>query len=104
MMLGAPHDVAGFALLQAILAGRLGYQIGTLTHSISNAHIYDIHYEHAWQLIERENNHPEIFFEAQPNYFDRAQNADIELVKEVAQKLSNQYNPEGPIKGMKIVL
>lgn len=104
MMLGCPHDVAGFALLQAILAAKLGVQSGKLTHTISNAHIYDIHYKHAWELVERENSHPAIFFHAQPNYFDRAEKGDEKLVDEIVDIFSRQYKPMPPIKGMKIVI
>ncbi|OGF30230.1 hypothetical protein A2533_02935 [Candidatus Falkowbacteria bacterium RIFOXYD2_FULL_35_9] len=104
MMLGCPHDVAGFALLQAILAAKLHVQPGKLTHSISNAHIYDIHYEQAWALVERINSHPPIYFEAQDNYFDRAEKGDESLVDEIVSKIERQYKPSEPIKGMKIVL
>lgn len=104
MMLGCPHDVAGFALLQAILAGKLGLKVGRLTHSISNAHIYDIHYDQAWELIDRTNSHKEVFFEAQENYFDRAEKGDEALVDEIFNKLNSQYKPLGPVSGLKIVL
>ncbi|HMB26003.1 MAG TPA: thymidylate synthase [Patescibacteria group bacterium] len=104
MMLGCPHDVAGFYLLLCILAAKLGVQPGKLTHSISNAHIYDIHFKQAWELTERANDHPPINFHAQPDYFDRAETGDIELAKEITDKLQKQYKPLGPIKGMKIVL
>jgi len=104
MMLGCPHDVAGFALLQAILAAKLGLKVGTLTHTISNAHIYDIHYAQAWELIERGNNHSEVLFEAQPDYFDRAEHGDEALVEEITGLISDQYHPLGPIAGLKIVL
>lgn len=104
MMLGCPHDVAGFAMLQAILAAKLGVQPGKLTHSISNAHIYDIHYDQAWELVERENSHMPIHFEAQENYFDRAEAGDETLVNEIFDILARQYKPGPPIKGMKIVL
>jgi len=104
MMLGCPHDVAGFALLQNILAAKLGLKAGTYTHSISNAHIYDIHYQGAWELIDRENNHSEIFFEAQVDYFARAEAKDESLVEEIIRKLTDQYKPMGPITGLKIVL
>jgi len=104
MMLGCPHDIAGFALLQAILAGKLGVKPGKLTHSISNAHIYDIHYQQAWELVERENNHPNVYFEAQPDYYNRAEAGDETLVAEIVEKLESQYNPMPPIKGLKIVL
>jgi thymidylate synthase len=104
MMLGCPHDVAGFALLQAILAAKLGVQPGKLTHSISNAHIYDIHYDQAWEIVERKNNHPTVYFEAQPEYFARAEAGDESLVEEINHLLERQYKPMAPIKGMKIVL
>ena len=104
MMLGCPHDVAGFALLQAILAAKLGVQPGKLTHSISNAHIYDTHYDQAWELVERNNSHPPVHFEAQPNYFDRAEAGDEKLVEEIVGLLERQYHPMPPIKGLKIVL
>jgi thymidylate synthase len=104
MMLGCPHDVAGFALLQAILAAKLGVQPGKLTHTISNAHIYDTHYQQAWELVERDNNHPPIYFNAQPNYYDRAEQGDETLVEEIAGIIKKQYHPLPAIKGMKIVL
>jgi thymidylate synthase len=103
-MLGCPHDVAGFALLQNILAAKLGLQVGTFTHTISNAHIYDIHYDQAWELINRENEHSEVIFDAQPDYFDRAEKGDENLVKEIADQIMSQYAPLEPIKGMQIVL
>ncbi len=104
MMLGCPQDMAGFALLQAILAGKIGCGVGKITYSVSNAHIYDIHYEHAREIMERENEHGAIFLEAQDDYFDRAEKGDEALLNEIAEKLNSQYNPLGPIKGMKLVL
>lgn len=104
MLLGCPHDVAGFYLLQCILAAKLGVQPGRLTHTISNAHIYDIHYQAAWELIERRNDHGPVRFEAQPNYFDRAEAGEESLVDEITAKLESQYRPSPAIKGIKIVL
>ena len=104
MMLGCPHDVAGFALLQAIMAAKLGVKPGKLTHTISNAHIYDIHFGQAWELVERENDHPPVYFESQADHYDRAEAGDVTLVPEVVDQLNSQYTPLGPIKGMKIVL
>lgn len=104
MILGCPHDVAGFALLQHILAAKLGVQPGRLTHTISNAHIYDIHYKAAWEILERGNKHPKINLEAQKDWFDRAEKADDSLVVEIVEKLSKQYNPLPSIKNLEIVL
>jgi thymidylate synthase len=104
IMLGCPHDVAGFYLLLCILAAKLGVKPGKLTHTISNAHIYDTHYKQAWELIERKNDHPPIYFEAQHDYFDRAEGADESLVDEILEIFKKQYNPLSQISGMEIVL
>lgn len=104
MMLGCPHDIAGFALLQHLLAAKLGVKPGTLTHSISNAHIYDVHFNQAWELLERQNDHSEIIIDPQTEWFDRAEKADEALVKEIVNKLSEQYHPLPTLEGMKIVL
>lgn len=104
MILGCPQDVAGFALLQYILAGKLNVKPGRLTHSISNAHVYDIHYKAAWEILERDSKHQKIFLEPQNDWFDRAEMADDSLVEEIIDKLTKQYNPLPPIKGLKIVL
>lgn len=104
MMLGSPHDVAGFALLQYILAAKLGVKPGMLTHSISNAHIYDVHYSQAWELLERDNKHPEIMIDPQADWFDRAEKRDESLVDEIFNLLNKQYHPLPVLEGMKIVL
>jgi thymidylate synthase len=104
MILGCPHDVAGFALLQRILAARLGVKVGKYTHSISNAHIYDIHYDAAKEIISRTNDHPKIDLEAKKDYFERAKKGDQKLVDEIFEILNSQYAPMDPIKGLKIVL
>ena len=104
MMLGNPHDVAGFALLQCILAAKLNVLPGKLTVSISNAHIYDIHYDQAEKLINRTHMHSPQQFTAQTDHFDRAESGDENLVHEIVESLSNNYNPLPAIKGLKIVL
>jgi thymidylate synthase len=104
MMLGCPHDVAGFSLLQYILAAKLGVKPGVYTHSISNAHIYDIHYAQAWEIAERKNDHSEIIIDPQPDWYDRAEKGDMALVDEIVGLLTKQYHPMPAIAGMKIVL
>lgn len=104
MILGCPHDVAGFALLQHILAAKLNVKPGKLTHTISNAHVYDIHYKAAWELLEREHTHRNISLLPQNNWYDRAVSADTSLVVEIFNYLKNQYTPLDPIKNLKIVL
>lgn len=104
MMLGCPHDMAGFALMQAILAGKIGCGVGKMTCSISNAHIYDVHYEQAREIIERENDHGPVVFEAQEDYYDRAEKGDYSLFEEILEKLERQYNPLPVIRGMELIL
>ncbi|MFH1246587.1 MAG: thymidylate synthase [Candidatus Liptonbacteria bacterium] len=103
-ILGAPSDIAGFALLQSILAQRLGVRPGIYSHSISNAHIYDTHYEGAIELLGRVNDHPPISLKLPERTFERAENKDEALVEEIVEHIGSQYNPMEPIKGLKIVL
>jgi thymidylate synthase len=104
MMLGFPADVAGFAFLQCLLAQKLGVRPGIYSHSISNAHIYDIHYAGAKEVISRKNNHRKITLKLPPKSFDRAEKKDKELVDNVSANLLSQYKPMEAIKGLDIVL
>jgi thymidylate synthase len=104
MILGFPHDVGGFALLQCILAQKLGVKPGVYTHVIANAHIYSTHYEAAEELIKRKASSDKITLSLPKNSFGRAEDMDTELVEEIYENLSNQYKPQEAIKGLKIVL
>ena len=105
MMLGSPHDTAGFALLQAMLAQKLGVDVGKLTISISHAHIYENHYDQAGELISRGGyDHPEIQADLPANAFDRALRADEDLVNELFAMFKQQYDPQPPVERMKIAL
>ena len=104
MILGFPHDVAGFALLQSFLAQKLGVRPGIYSHSISNAHVYDIHYEAANELAARQTEQKIIALSLPPNSFDRAEQGDKALVEEITDQLTQNYVPGEAIKGLKIVL
>lgn len=43
LFLGAPFDIASYALLQHIIAQQVGFNVGTLTMFIGNCHIYETH-------------------------------------------------------------
>src|SRR3989338_7479022 len=103
-ILGTPSDVAGFALLQCILAQRLGVKPGIYSHSISNAHIYDTHYFAAEEILRRSNEHKKVILNLPPKTFERAEKKDKKLVKEIVGNLQSQYEPLEHIKGIKIVL
>lgn len=104
MILGFPHDIAGFALLQCILAQRLRVKPGVYTHSIGNAHIYSTHYEAANELINRPSSKRKIEIKLPENSFERAENMEPDLVHEIYNNFSGQYKPKEAIKGIKIVL
>lgn len=104
MILGCPFDVAGFAILQRIFAAHLGVKIGKYTHSISNAHIYDIHYDATKELIKRKNTHKPVIITAKPDYFERAKKGDEKLLDEILQQFDKQYFPQEAIKGLGIVI
>ncbi len=104
IMLGLPFDVAGFALLQCMLAQKLGVKPGIYSHSISNAHIYDTHYDGANEIIKRTNDHPTIKLALPDNSFDRAEKKDSKLLDAIVENLIKQYNPMEPIKGLKLIL
>jgi thymidylate synthase len=103
MMLGCPFDTFGFALLMCILAQELGVRPGMYTHTISNAHIYDIHYEGAKELIKRKNDHKNIFPTLPKDIFNRAEKKDEKLVDEIFAAFSPHYQPGEPIEGLNIV-
>ena len=104
VVLGTPADVAGFALLQCILAQKLGVGVGTYSHSISNAHVYDNQLEAVNELLKRANDHAPIRIVLPKNAFDRSEKKDKKLVEEIVGSLSEQYSPLPAITGMQIVL
>ncbi|MCF7917462.1 thymidylate synthase [Candidatus Gracilibacteria bacterium] len=104
MMLGNPHDVAGFALLAHVLAQKLNVGVGTLTISISNAHIYDIHFAQAQEILDRKVSQKSIKFICPSKAFDRAEEGDESLVEEVYKALTKDYEPQANLEKMAIVL
>ena len=104
MILGFPHDVAGFALLQLILAQKLGVKPGVYTHTIANAHVYDIHYDAAQMMIDRPATQKKINLSLPKDAYDRAETKDVTLVEELNEQVQAQYEPGEPIKGLRIVL
>ena len=104
VMLGMPHDVAGFALLQMILAERLGVKPGIYSHSISNAHIYDVHYAAAEEIINRHNEHRSVKLDVSPKTLARIEARDTTIAEEIIDQLTSRYQPLEAIKGLQIVL
>ena len=104
MILGMPADVAGFALLQCILAQKLNVKPGIYSHSISNAHIYSNHYDGANEILKRQNDHKKIVLDLPPNSYEKKKKRDVTLADAIVENLTKQYNPMEPILGLKIAL
>ena len=104
MVLGFPSDVAGFALLQCILAQKLGVKPGVYSHSISNAHVYDNQYDAVTELLKRKSAHKALHLTLPKNAYDKAEKKDPKLVTQIVENLSTQYVPLAPITGLQIVL
>lgn len=104
VILGLPHDVGGFALLQRILAAYLGLKVGNFVFTTAHAHVYDNHYEAARELLKRKSPDGEVELKADKDWFKRSEKGDEKLVEEIVSKLEKQYHPLDPIKGLKIAL
>ena len=104
MVLGFPSDVAGFALLQLILAQKLGVRPGIYSHSISNAHMYDNQYEAVTELLKRKTTHKAIHITLPKNSYDRAEKKDTKLVEQIVEQFTTQYTPQPAITGLQIVM
>ncbi len=102
MMLGNPHDTAGFALLQTILAQELGLRPGILTISMSNAHVYANHFEQAQEIVNRTINHNAIHLSLPDNALARAEAGDKTLVDDIFRSLNKQYTPQESLGRMQI--
>jgi thymidylate synthase len=104
VMLGLPHDVAGFALLQMILAQRLGVRPGYLHYTGSHVHIYENHFEQAKIIAGRESLHPPVSLSLPENTYQRAMAKEESLVLEIFEQLNNQYQPLPSVGKMQIAL
>jgi len=103
VILGVPFDVLGFALLQCILAQELGVKPGIYSHSISNAHIYDTHFEAANELIKRTNDHKKVTLKLPEDTLKNIEKRNFTVVDGIIENLTKQYAPMDPINGIKIV-
>lgn len=103
MILGAPTDIAGFALLQMMLAQELGVPAGVYTHSISNCHIYENQLYVARELKDRLPQAGKVEIALPRNSYKRALLADDELVAEIRDGVKG-YEPSPSITGIPIAI
>ena len=52
--LGVPFNIASYALLLHIIAKEVGMKVGTLTHTVGDAHIYSNHIDQVDEQLSRE--------------------------------------------------
>ena len=55
IIMGFPYDVFNFTMMQEIMAGRLGVEVGKYTHVADSLHIYEDHFEMAERIINTEH-------------------------------------------------
>ncbi len=104
VMLGLPHDVAGFSLLLKMLAQELGVREGFLHYSISHAHVYENHFAQAEEVLNRESPQPDTTFVLPERAYQRAVAKDESLVFEIVEKLKAVYTPLPSVGKMQIAL
>lgn len=104
MVLGFPSDVAGFALLQMMLAEKLGVEPGVYSHSISNAHVYDNQYDAVKEMLTRKVAHKPVRVALPKHAYDRAEKKDKKLVEQIVAQFAGQYQPQPAITGLQIVM
>lgn len=100
MVLGFPTDVAGFALLTHILARELDIKVGTLTVSISNAHIYENQLMAVEEMITRECVIEDVQFTLPLVSYNISEDL---IIEEIKASFTN-YNPHEAIKNIPIAL
>jgi len=104
VMLGVPHDVAWFALLQHIIAQEVWVKVWWLHYTISHAHIYENHYKQAEELISRSHEHKKVKLELPENVYKKIYDEWEETVKEIFENLKSQYEPLESLWKMQIAL
>lgn len=101
MVLGFPHDIAGFALLHAMIAQELGLPVSGLSWSIANAHIYETHLKAVNELLERLCPQNTITLALPQKTLKKAISDPHDTVLELITKLQTKYSPLESIKGLK---
>jgi thymidylate synthase len=61
---GYPYDVYNFTMLQEIMAGLLGVEVGKYTHIADSLHLYEMHFEAAQKMIN--NEHTSVYNSFEP--------------------------------------
>jgi thymidylate synthase len=88
--LGFPYDVFNFTMLQEIMAGKLGIDVGKYTHVVDSLHIYEQHFEIAKKVIN--TPHPFLYEDILEDARICQSDLDLEMI--------NVYNIEATTRTM----
>ena len=71
LFLGAPYNIASYALLANLIASVTGHMPGELTYYVNSAHIYENHIDQIKEQLEREPLElPGLYFEYKDSIFE----------------------------------
>jgi thymidylate synthase len=112
--LGQPFDIIGFALLQILMADKLGTDIGYIHYTINHAHLYQNQLENSKILLETSTPpHRPIKFDI-TKYNSKIPLIDLirsgsdeeldQILEFLLSELKPQYNPIQKLKPIKIVV
>jgi len=91
LFLGLPFDIAGYALLQRLIAKELGCRSGELTFFIGDAHIYMNHVDAVKCVLKRDpNKGPMLLIDPAASLFD-FHPSQVKMV---------DYNPHPPVPAL----
>lgn len=91
LFLGAPYNIASYALMTHILAHVTGLGVGDLIYVIDDAHVYSNHIDAVSEQLKREPRAlPSIYINPSLANIDNFQKGDVKLVG---------YNPHPALRG-----
>lgn len=90
LLVGVPHNVAGYALLTHLLAAQLDYGVGDLIVSFGDCHVYQDHAEQAGVLLQRRPLPPPTLRLRRP--FDSLDSLDVDDI------VVEHYHPHPPVR------
>lgn len=54
LIYGTPYDIYNFTVIQELMAGFLGVEVGKYTHVVDSLHLYETHFELAKEIVEHQ--------------------------------------------------
>ena len=76
-----PYDFFNFVHFQAVMASKLGIEMGKYTHIVDSFHIYEKHFELAQQIIDNPYQTPSLYDENTITNLIPSDQVDIELAR-----------------------